>query len=135
RVRRREGRRDSITRFADARKAMSVSQGKPAVRLPKVTAQEAVPGSEAPNVVVHSGSAPLFDPLARRRIAESRRSFRRDPETLARGPTVALLPTLLSSHGEADVKPLTPAGETDAKDAKGAKPPVVSMPVPHSEAS
>ena len=129
RVRRREGGRDSITRFADARKAMSVTQGKPALREPKVTPHELTTGSASSGVVVRSGSATLLDPIARRHVAESRRSFRRDPEVLARRPTVALLPRLLTSRCGTDANPLTQSCETDGK------PPVVSLSAPESEAS
>jgi hypothetical protein len=94
RMRRRERRRDSIARFADARAAMSVTQGRPAVQNPIVTPQPGEGGAEPANVVVHSGSATLFDPIARRRVDEARRSYRSDPDVLARRPTIAMLPTL-----------------------------------------
>lgn len=126
RMRRRERRRDSIARFADARKAMSVTQGRPAVRVPHVTAHESG-DAEHPGVVVRNGSATLLDPMARRHIAESRRSFRRDPEVLARRPTVAMLPRLLTAHDGDGAKPV---GSADAP-----APPVVSLPAPRSEAS
>jgi hypothetical protein len=128
-MRRRERRRDSISRFADARKAMSVAQGRPAVRTSMVTPQPSEPGAEPPSVVVRSGSATLLDPSDRGRLSQPRKSFRSDPEVLARRPTVAMLPTLLTPHCEADVDRVTAACET------GVSTTVVSLPVPKSEAS
>jgi hypothetical protein len=98
RLRRTASRRDSIARFADARKAMSVTQTRPVVAAPTVAPQPCEPGSESGKVVVRHGSATLFDPIARRRVDQVRKSFRRDAETLARRPTVALLPTLPRSE-------------------------------------
>src|SRR5689334_21695027 len=109
-MRRRERRRDSIARFADARKAMSVTQA--AVRTPKVTPQPTEPGAEPPSVVVRSGSATVLDPSARSGFDQPRKSFRSDPEVLARRPTVAMLPTLLAPHCEADANRVTTACET-----------------------
>jgi len=128
-LRRRESRRDSIARFADARKAMSITQGRPSVHLPDVTPHESGNGSEPGQVVVRSGSAMLFDPLARRRISEARRSFRRDPEVLARRPTVALLPTFLGSHCGPGANALAPTDRTDAQSSG------VPLSAPASEAS
>jgi hypothetical protein len=121
RVRRRESRRDSIARFADARKAMSVTQARPAVRAPSVTPQPSEPGLDSASVVVRSGSATLLDPIARRRVAEVRKRFRSDPELLARRPTVAMLPTLVTPNGDAH-----PGGLHAAKG---------TPPLPTSEAS
>jgi len=98
RFRRRERRRDSIARFADARKAMSVTQARAAVGAPAVAPEPSEPGSETANVVLHSGSAMLFDPTARGRVGHARKSFRGDPEMLARRPTVAFLPTIPRSE-------------------------------------
>jgi hypothetical protein len=129
RMRRRERRRDSIARFADARKAMSITQGRPAVRTPGVTPHTAESGSEPANVVVRSGSSTLLDPIARRRIDQRRKSFRGDPEVLARRPTVAMLPTLLAPFCGADESSMTPSPESEGKT------PLVSLPLPKSEAS
>jgi hypothetical protein len=130
RMRRRERRRDSITRFADARKAMSITQGRPVVRT-AVTPHPSEPESEwdPSSVVVRSGSATLFDPMARRRVDEVRKSYRGDPEMLARRPTVAMLPTLLTSHCDADAGRLRSASETDGDGS------TVPLPLPKSEAS
>jgi hypothetical protein len=128
RARRRERRRDSIARFADARKAMSVTQGRPAIR-DVVTPQRSEPGSEPWSVVVQTGSATLFDPIARRRVDQTRKSYRSDPEVLARRPTVAMLPTLLTS--KSDVHAGSPAPSHEAEATGSAQP----LPLPKSEAS
>jgi hypothetical protein len=128
RMRRRERRRDSIARFADAREAMSITQGHPAVRT-AVMPHPSEHDSGPPSVVVRTGSDVLFDPLSRRRVDEARKSYRGDPEMLARRPTVAMLPTLLASRRESGVSRLSPGVESDA-DASAA-----SMPMPKSEAS
>jgi hypothetical protein len=98
RLRHRESRRDSIARFADARKAMSVTQARPVVSAPTVEPHSSEPGSESVNVVVRNGSTTLFDPLVRRRVDQVRKSYRGDPEMLARRPTVAFLPTVPRSE-------------------------------------
>jgi hypothetical protein len=101
-MRRREHRRDSVRRFSDARQAMSAIHRMSAVRRSNVTAQSSDGVQEPSSVVVRDGSATLFDPIARRHVDEVRKSFRRDSEVLARRPTVAMLPTLLTSRSAAD---------------------------------
>jgi hypothetical protein len=77
---------------------MSVTQTRPPVGAPSATPQPSEPASESGNVVVRRGSATLFDPIARRRVDQVRKTSRSDPEVLARRPTVALLPTVPRSE-------------------------------------
>jgi hypothetical protein len=132
RMRHRESRRDSIARFADAREAMSAIHGRTVARTAEVTPHPSDAGDSS-NVVVQSGSATLLDPIARRRIDQTRKSYRTDPEVLARRPTVAMLPSLLTPHGEAELRSATPDGGTDAVRDAGTN--MVSLPLPRSEAS
>jgi hypothetical protein len=119
RMRRRESRRDSVRRFSDARQAMSAIHRMSAVRKSNAKAQsaETMAVSESSNVVVRSGSATLFDPIARRHVDEVRKSFRGDSEMLARRPTVAMLPKLLASHSATDpgTNGMSPGGEDNVK--------------------
>jgi hypothetical protein len=59
---------------------------------PPVEPEPVIENGELHCVTLRSEYAPLFDPPARRRIDEVRRSFRSDPRTLAYRPTVANLP-------------------------------------------
>ncbi len=112
RMRRRLGHKDSISNFAAARKAMSSTAVRSAVRTHTVIPEGPAGPVDPSTVVVRNGVATLLDPMARHRIDEVRRRFRTDPETLARRPTVAMLPRLLTDSPETDanvsVVPLFP---------------------------